>query len=175
MTRVFLIGYMGAGKTTLGKAFAREMKLSFVDQDWYMEERFHKTVSEIFTERGEEGFRELERQMLHEIAEFEDVVISTGGGTPCYFDNMEFMSQKGDTVFLNVNQQVLFNRLKVATHSRPILQGRENDELKEFIGAAIQKRLPFYQKAKFTFDANELDNIYQIKQSVQKLKDILGL
>ena len=82
MIRIFLIGYMGAGKTTLGKAFSREEGLTFVDLDWYIEERFHKTIAQIFAERGEEGFRELERRMLHEVSEFENVVIATGGGTP---------------------------------------------------------------------------------------------
>ena len=175
MTRIFLIGYMGAGKTTLGKAFAREMNLSFVDQDWYIEERFHKTVQEIFAERGEQGFRELERQMLHEIAEFEDVVISTGGGAPCFYDNMDFMNLKGDTVFLNVTPEVLFSRLKMASQNRPILRGKSNEELKAFIAKTLQKRAPFYSKAKYIFNADELEDIYQIKSSVNKLKELLGL
>ena len=175
MTRIFLIGYMGAGKTTLGKAFAREMNLSFVDQDWYIEERFHKTVQEIFAERGEQGFRELERQMLHEIAEFEDVVISTGGGAPCFYDNMEFMNQKGETVFLNVAPDVLFSRLKIASQNRPILRGKTNEELKAFIAKALEKRAPFYSNAKYIFNADELEDIYQIKSSVNKLKELLGL
>jgi Shikimate kinase len=175
MTRIFLIGYMGAGKTTLGKAFAREMNLSFVDQDWYIEERFHKTVQEIFAERGEQGFRELERQMLHEIAEFENVVISTGGGAPCFYDNMEFMNQKGETVFLNVAPDVLFSRLKIASQNRPILRGKTNEELKAFIAKALEKRAPFYSKAKYIFNADELEDIYQIKSSVNKLKELLGL
>ncbi len=175
MTRIFLIGYMGAGKTTLGKAFAREMNLSFVDQDWYIEERFHKTVQEIFAERGEQGFRELERQMLHEIAEFEDVVISTGGGAPCFFDNMDFMNQKGETVFLNVAPEVLFSRLKLASQNRPILRGKTNEELKAFIAKALEKRAPFYSKAKYIFNADELEDMYQIKSSVNKLKELLGL
>jgi shikimate kinase len=166
---------MGAGKTTLGKAFAREMNLSFVDQDWYIEERFHKTVQEIFAERGEQGFRELERQMLHEIAEFEDVVISTGGGAPCFYDNMEFMNQKGETVFLNVAPDVLFSRLKIASQNRPILRGKTNEELKAFIAKALEKRAPFYSKAKYIFNADELEDIYQIKSSVNKLKELLGL
>ena len=86
MVRIFLTGYMGAGKTTLGKAFARQMNIPFIDLDWYIEERFHKTVGELFIERGETGFRELERNMLHEVAEFENVVISTGGGAPCFYE-----------------------------------------------------------------------------------------
>ena len=96
MIRIFLTGYMGAGKTTLGKAFARKLNLPFVDLDWYMEERFHKTVGELFVERGEAGFRELEKNMLHEVGAFEDVVISTGGGAPCFFDNMDFISSSYD-------------------------------------------------------------------------------
>ncbi|WP_321519758.1 shikimate kinase [uncultured Bacteroides sp.] len=175
MTRIFLIGYMGAGKTTLGKAFAKEMNLSFVDQDWYIEERFHKTVQEIFAERGEQGFRELERQMLHEIAEFENVVISTGGGAPCFYDNMDFMNQQGSTVFLNVSPDVLFCRLKLASHSRPVLQGKSNEELRAFIVHTLEKRKPFYSKAKYVFDADELEDIYQIKSSVSRLRNILGL
>ena len=113
MTRIFLIGYMGAGKTTLGKAFARAMGLTFVDLDWYIEERFHKTVGQIFAERGEEGFRELEKRMLHEAAEFEDVVISTGGGTPCFLDNMEYMNRQGMTLYLKASPEVLAAHLRM--------------------------------------------------------------
>lgn len=175
MIRIFLLGYMGSGKTTLGKAFAREMGLSFIDLDWYIEERYHKTVREIFIERGENGFREVERQMLLEVSEFENVVISTGGGAPCFFDNMEVMNQKGDTVFLNVSPGVLYHRLKVATHNRPILQGKTNEELKTFIIEALEKRKPFYTQAKYIFNADQLENIYQIKSSVLALQNLLKL
>ena len=120
MIRIFLTGYMGAGKTTLGKAFAREMNVPFIDLDWYIEERFHKSIRELFTERGEASFRELERNMLHEVGEFEDVVVSTGGGTPCFFDNMEYMNGCGQTVFLDVHPDILFRRLRVAKQQRPI-------------------------------------------------------
>ena len=115
MTRIFLTGYMGAGKTTLGKAFARRMELEFIDLDWYIEERFHRSIPQLFAERGEEGFRLLERNMLHEAGEFENVVISVGGGTPCFFDNMDYMNRQGMTVFLDVNIDVLFRRLPLTT------------------------------------------------------------
>ena len=81
MTRIILIGYMGAGKTTLGKVLARETGLQFFDLDWYIEDRFHAKIPQIFEEKGEEGFRDIERRMLHEVAEFENVVISCGGGS----------------------------------------------------------------------------------------------
>ena len=82
MQRIFLTGYMGAGKTTLGRDLSDFLGLSFIDLDVFIEERFHKTIRQIFAERGEEAFRELERRMLHEVAEFEDIIVSTGGGTP---------------------------------------------------------------------------------------------
>lgn len=175
MVRIFLTGYMGAGKTTLGKAFARKLHIPFIDLDWYIEERFHKTVGELFTERGEAGFRELERNMLHEVAEFEDVIISTGGGAPCFFDNMEFMNRAGKTVFLNVPPDVLFRRLRVAKQQRPILQGKEDEELKAFIAETLEKRAVFYTQAQYLFHADELEDRGQIETSVQRLQDLLGL
>lgn len=175
MIRIFLIGYMGAGKTTLGKAFARKLNIPFVDLDWYMEERFHKTVGELFAERGEAGFRELERAMLHEVGAFEDVVISTGGGAPCFFDNMDFMNRNGMTVFLDVHPDVLFRRLRIAKHQRPILQGKQDDELKAFIVQALEKRSPFYSQAQYVFSADELEDRSQIEKSVERLRDLLKL
>ena len=175
MIRIFLTGYMGAGKTTLGKAFARTLNVPFVDLDWYMEERFHKTVGELFAERGEAGFRELEKNMLHEVGAFENVVISTGGGAPCFFDNMDFMNHNGKTVFLNVHPDVLFRRLRVAKQQRPILQGKEDEELKEFIIQALEKRAPFYSQAQYVFNADELEDRSQIEKSVQRLRDLLKL
>ena len=175
MIRIFLIGYMGAGKTTLGKAFARAMGLTFVDLDWYIEERYHKTVSQIFAERGEDGFRELEKRMLHEASDFENVVISVGGGTPCFFDNMDYMNQVGETVFLDVDNQVLFRRLKVAKQQRPLLANKTDEELMTFIQEALEKRLPHYTKAKHVFNGELLENRYQIQQSVERLKELLKL
>ena len=175
MTRIFLIGYMGAGKTTLGKAFARAMGLTFVDLDWYIEERYHKTVRQIFEERGEDGFRELEKRMLHETGEFEDVVISVGGGTPCFFDNMDYMNAVGETVFLDVDVKVLFRRLKVAKQQRPLLANKTDEELMTFIVEALQKRLPFYSKAKYVFNGERLEDRRQIQQSVERLKEFLNL
>ena len=105
MTRIILIGYMGAGKTTVGKALAKDLGLMFYDLDWYIESRMHKTVAQIFKESGEEGFRRIERNMLHEVAEFEDVVISCGGGTPCFFDNMEYMNSQGQTLYLQASPE----------------------------------------------------------------------
>ena len=98
MTRIILIGYLGAGKTTVGKALSQSLALPFYDLDWYIEERYRRTIPQIFAENGENGFREIEQKILHEVAEFENVIISCGGGTPCFFDNMEYMNRQAQTV-----------------------------------------------------------------------------
>ena len=113
--------------------------------------------------------------MLHEVADFEDVVIATGGGTPCFFDNVEYMNRKGETVFLDVSQEVLFRRLKVAKQQRPLLAQKNDEELKAFIADALGKRLPHYSKAKHVFRADELEDKQQIQQSVEALKKQLKL
>ena len=175
MVRIFLTGYMGAGKTTLGKAFARELGLSFIDLDWYIESRFYKTIPQLFAERGEDGFRRVEQNMLHEVGEFENVVISTGGGTPCFFDNMDYMNVQGQTVFLDVDVETLFRRLCVATQQRPILRGKSEEELRVFIEKALADRSPYYTKARYRFDGNQLENREQIADSVLRLRKLLGV
>ena len=166
---------MGAGKTTLGKAFAHAMNMSFIDLDWYIEERYHRSISEIFAERGEAGFRELERSMLHEVGEFENVLISTGGGTPCFFDNMEYMNRQGKSVFLDVDVDVLFRRLRVAKQQRPILQGKSDEELRNFIVEALEKRLPYYSQAIYKFDGQYLESRSQIADSIERLAALLEM
>lgn len=174
MIRIFLTGYMGAGKTTLGKAFSRAMGIQFIDLDWYIEARFHRTINELFAERGEAAFRELERNMLHEVSEFEDVLISTGGGTPCFFDNMDYMNAQGKTVFLDVHPNVLFRRLRMSRDQRPILRGKTDEELLAFINEALQKRLPFYEKARYRLDGSRLESHKQIEEAVSRLTGILN-
>lgn len=173
MKRIFLIGYMGSGKTTLGRAFAKDTGLSFIDLDWFIEERAHRTVSQLFTEEGEEGFRRLERKMLHEVSEFEDVIIACGGGTPCYYDNMDFMLQSGITVYLDASQDVLFRRLKIASANRPLLKDKTDDELRTFIASGVASRMPWYGRAQLRVDACRLESRRQIAESIELLKALL--
>ena len=114
MQRIFLIGYMGAGKTTVGRDLSKILNLSFIDLDHYIEGRYMKTVDQFFKEFGEEKFRNTERRMLEEISSFEDVIISTGGGSPCFFDNMQLMKEAGTTVYLKVSADELAKRLEIA-------------------------------------------------------------
>lgn len=174
MTRIILIGYMGAGKTTIGKALAKDLGLMFYDLDWYIESRMRKTVAQIFEERGEEGFREIERNMLHEVAEFENVVISCGGGTPCFFDNMEYMNQQGQTLYLQASPEVLAAHLRMGKSVRPLIAGKTDEELMAFIKESLEKRDPFYTKAKYILNVDLMENYEKIKVSVDKAKELLN-
>ncbi len=148
VNRIFLIGYMGSGKTSMGKLLAESLHFTFEDMDARIEKKYHRTVSEIFNQMGESKFREIERDCLHETADFENVVISTGGGTPCFFDNMEYMNAKGITVYLRLTAEQLATRLENSRKGkRPLLADRKGDELLRFIQQGLNAREPFYNKA----------------------------
>ena len=169
MKPLFLVGYMAAGKTTLGRRAAQLLNVEFIDLDAYIEYRYRKRVSDLFAERGEEGFRDIERRMLHEVAEFDNVLVATGGGTPCFFDNMEFMNGAGQTVYLKVSVDELAKRLEFCKSTRPVLKGRSGDELKAFIAESLEKREPFYSKAAIVFDAEEMmtdQDVHNISQEL---------
>ena len=175
MKRVILIGYMGSGKTTVGKALSKETGMMFYDLDWYIESRMHKTVSQIFAEKGEEGFRKIEYNMLHEVAEFEDVIISCGGGTPCFFDNIDYLNQQGEVVYLKASPETLYKHLLMAKIERPLLKDKSADELIAYITEHLKQREPFYEKARHILDVNVLDDYDKIKISVQQLRELLKL
>lgn len=175
MNRIIIIGYMGSGKTTVGKALSKELGMPFYDLDWYIESRMRKTVKQIFDERGEDGFRKIEHNMLHEVAEFENVIISCGGGTPCFFDNIDYMNQQGETVYLKATPDVLYGHLKMGKTVRPLLLNKTQEEVQAFIREQLEKRSPFYSKAKYTLDVSLMDNYEKIKISVQKLRELLSI
>ena len=175
MKRIVLIGYMGSGKTTVGRALAKEIGLPFYDLDWYIESRMRKKISQIFAERGEEGFRKIECNMLHEVAEFEDVVISCGGGTPCFFDNIDYLNQQAQVVYLRCEPEVLHKHLLMGKGDRPLLKGKTPDELIEYIRQQLELREPYYTKARYTLDVSLMDNTEKIKITIEKLRELLNL
>ena len=175
MKRIVLIGYMGSGKTTVGKALGKEIGLPFYDLDWYIESRMRKKVSQIFAERGEEGFRVIERNMLHEVAEFEDVVISCGGGTPCFFDNIDYLNSQAQVVYLRCEPEVLRKHLLMGKGDRPLLKGKTPEELTDYIREQLAYREQFYTKARYTLDVSLMDNYDKIKITIDKLKELLNL
>ena len=166
---------MGAGKTTVGKSLSKKLGIPFYDLDWYIESRMRKTVSQIFAERGEEGFRRIEYNMLHEVAEFEDVIISCGGGTPCFFDNMDYLNSMGETVYLKATPEVLYKHLKMVKVERPLLKNKTPEEMQSFIREQLEIREPYYNKAKHTLDVNLLDTYEKIRISVDRIRGMLGI
>ncbi len=174
MRRIILLGYMGAGKTTIGRQLAKALDLQFYDLDWYIEMRYHKRVADIFRESGEDGFRDLERRMLHEVAEFEDVVVSCGGGTPCFFDNMQYMNTLGETVYLKASPEVLAAHLRMGRTERPLIKGKTDEELQQYIRESLAQREPFYSQARHTVDVSLMDNYEKISTTVEALRKELG-
>jgi shikimate kinase len=159
MIRIFLIGYMGAGKTTLGRALAREMQVSFIDLDWYIEERFHKTVRQLFEERGEDGFREIEKKMLHEVAEFENVIVATGGGLATWQDNIERMNDVGVTIYLRRSPANIMSRLSdYGREKRPMFRGKSDAELLDFMTQHMALREPYYAKSHLTLECDGISD-----------------
>jgi shikimate kinase len=149
--------------------------MMFYDLDWYIESRMHKTVAQIFAERGEEGFRKIEYNMLHEVAEFEDVIISCGGGTPCFFDNIDYLNGQGDVCYLKATPEVLYKHLLMGKVERPLIKGKSPEELIKFITEQVGKREEFYTKARYTLDVSLMDSFEKIQLSVDALRELLNL
>lgn len=168
MSNYFLIGYMGSGKTTYGKLLTKSLNLSFVDLDVWLENKHQKTITQLFDEVGEDGFRKLEREALHEVSKLENVIIATGGGTPCFFDNMEFMNAQGETIYLRTSVRELRDRLKMSKTKRPLIQGKDLRELEDYIASHLEKREPFYMKSKYILDTDDL-NPNNIQTSFKEL------
>lgn len=173
MNRIFLIGYMGAGKTTAGRELAKELEMDFIDLDHFIQARYQKTVNQLFQEVGEAEFRNIERNMLKEVGEFENVVISSGGGTPCFFDNIEYMNQAGTTIYLKATPEALSSRLNLCKDKRPLIKDKNEDELYKFVLDSLVKREPFYSKAKIIFETEELVTKEDVRKYVLQIIETL--
>ncbi|RIJ50101.1 shikimate kinase [Maribellus luteus] len=162
--RIYLIGYMGCGKSTLGRRLANHLGVQFVDMDHYIEERNCKTIPQIFEEEGEAEFRKKERKALEELSEFTDIVIATGGGAPCFFDNIDLMNRTGKTIYLNIDPTILADRLLHSKTERPLIKGKSRDELVAFIDDTLKKRNEFYMQAKYqiTLPDVELSSVEEL-------------
>lgn len=162
---LYIIGFMGSGKTTAGKKLANKLGYLFIDMDAYLEKKYLQSIPELFEDKGEDIFRKLERQCLDELSNLDEVVVSTGGGAPCFFDNMALMKETGKTIYLSAPPAVLVNRLENAKTERPVLKAADhNDDLKQFIQEKLSERETYYQQADIEVDATNL-----------KVKDILDL
>ena len=175
MNRVILVGFMGAGKTTVGKALAKDLGIDFYDLDWYIESRRRKTVPQLFAEYGEEGFRKIEHYMLHEAAEFENIVLSCGGGTPCWSDNMDYLNRQGDTIYLKAAPEVIATHLRMGKTVRPLLAEKTPEERETYIQQELEKRAPIYEKAHYTLDVSLMDSYDKIQITVQQIRNLLAI
>lgn len=147
---------MGCGKSTMGRALSASLNLMFIDLDTFLEERYFKSIPQIFAEEGEDSFRRKERKVLEEVAAFDNVIVATGGGAPCFFDNMELMNNSGFCIFLDVEIDSLVTRLLRAKTERPLIKGKSPDELRLFIEGMMQKRRPFYEKARHILKGKDI-------------------
>lgn len=166
---------MCAGKTTVGKPLAHELGLRFYDLDWYIEERFRKRIPAMFAEEGEDVFRRREANMLREVAEFEDIVLSCGGGTPCHFDNMAYMNQTGTTIYLKATPETLLEHIRLSRGERPLLKGKSPEELHAFVTQQLAEREPFYSQAQHTINIDVLDTTDKISHLVQCIRQELSI
>ncbi len=167
---IYLTGFMGSGKTTLGKLLARELNATFTDLDHLIESREKTTISELFAKQGEEGFRQLERQVIRETAGMQNTVIATGGGAPCFFDNMEIMNQNGTTIYLYLSPEALTQRLLPARNHRPLIAGKSEEELYNFIQTKLKEREPFYRKASIIADTGRLTPAETVRIVLQAMQ-----
>lgn len=174
MKTTFLIGYMGSGKTTLGRAVSARTGVRFIDLDDYIEQREGCTIREIFATRGEAAFRDIERQALAEVCGMADTLVACGGGTPCFGDNMEVMNSRGLTVYLDAPHSSLLSRLKEGRAARPLIASLSDDELGEFISTQLGRRLPYYTRAALSFDSSRLEDPQQVDESVDRFLKLIG-
>ena len=156
---------MGAGKSRLGSRIAGFMDMKFIDLDSEIKKDQELTIDQIFHEKGEKGFREIEKRILHQHINSDQFVLACGGGTPCYEDNMEVMNKSGTTIFLDVPQEVLFSRLSNSKQKRPLIENKNEEELRKYIDQKLAGRKKYYNKAKIKIDP--------LNTSLELIKQIL--
>jgi shikimate kinase len=154
---IFLIGFMGSGKTTLGRKLAARLNYPFFDLDHLLEEQAGMSITEYFSSFGETAFRLAEAEVLKNTAYPENAVVSTGGGLPCFFDNMDWMKAKGTTLYIKLSPKTLASRLEHSKEERPLLRDKHGDELVTFIANKLSERESYYLKAQVVADGLSLN------------------
>ncbi|WP_417602580.1 shikimate kinase [Owenweeksia hongkongensis] len=162
--KISLIGYMGSGKSTIGPELAVLSGLDYYDLDAEIEKHTGYTITETIFNKGELYFRKLEREKLHEILAKDNFVLSTGGGTPCYYDNIDVLNKNSLSVYLQYNVKELFERLKGNTAERPLIAHLEGEPLQEYIGKHLFERSTYYDKATVVIKAGKLSKLEILKE-----------
>ncbi len=169
MERIILIGFMGVGKSTLGKKIAKRLNVPFIDSDQEIEKSHNKTIGEIFAEFGESRFREMEREFLRSLDKTKPFVLATGGGMPCYGNTMAELNKIGQTFYLKRSSKEILHRLIHAKKKRPLIDGLSEDDLLVFIESKLEERREFYKKAFYTLEREE-QNIDQFEKIIHLLQ-----
>lgn len=155
--KIFLIGFMGSGKSFLGKLWADDNQLPFYDLDSLIEEEERMAIDKIFATYGEDYFREKEAAALRNTDRFSNAIIACGGGTPCYFDNMQWMNKNGVTVFLNQTEDNIYKHVQNDKKVRPLILEQDQEKLQSFITNKLKDRFPFYNQSQTTLLSHQLN------------------
>lgn len=164
VSRIYLIGFMGAGKSTVGKKLARRLGYRFVDLDDFFEEKYRIEIHQFFQKYDEPLFRQLEHERLIKTFEMQNVVVATGGGTPCHWDGVQEMNRHGLSIFLEMSPKVIADRLMHAKRKRPLILGKNETELIRFIDSKLNQRMDCYSQAHRRVNAVNLDLKELVKQ-----------
>jgi shikimate kinase len=154
---IFLVGFMGSGKSYWGPQWARNLNLEFVDLDRQVEAQAGMSIAEIFDKLGEDAFRALEQKLLRDLGGKDNLLVACGGGTPCFEDNMSWMLEKGSTVYMSATPRQLFERIRSELQGRPLLKNLNEAEILYFIEKTLDSRLPYYSRAGLTLKVEDLD------------------
>ena len=175
MKPVFLIGYMGCGKTTLGEALAREMGVAYIDLDKFIEQKCGLKIIEIFDEMGEKRFREMETAALREVVEMRDVIVGCGGGTPCHGGNMELMNTAGITVWLTTSPERITARLLLPEQKskRPKFKDLPDEAVLPLVQKELEKRIPHYSQAQLQFDSTDIETAEATERTARRFARVL--
>ena len=155
--KIYIIGYMGSGKSTLSKALAKALGITVIDMDSEIESRYKISIPDFFSKYGETAFRNVEHKVLTEIVSFPDTVVSTGGGVPCFHNNMELMNLTGLTIYLEATPELILTRIGPYAWKRPLFKQMDGTDILEKITQHLKTREMFYQQAKVTIDAENPD------------------
>jgi shikimate kinase len=171
MAKIFIIGYMGSGKSTVGKALSEQLDYEFIDLDKFIESEYKQTIPQIFATKGEKEFRAMEHNALKKFIDKDNIVIACGGGTPCYFNNIELMNNNGNTIYLKMSVDTLVKRLKTEKDSRPLIANKTDEELRAFVNRQLEKREDVYHKAQYTVKGKDLN----VNELVMFIKEQVGV
>ncbi len=175
MKAIYLVGYMGAGKSTVGRKLAEKLAFDFIDTDIFLENRFRRRVIDMFAEVGEASFRKRERYAIEDLSGMENCVIATGGGLPCYSDNMSLLLETGLVLYLEASDDCLCKRLELCKRTRPSVKDKSGEELLKHVQEAMQKRRPIYEQAHKSFSIENVNTSQDewdlVEEIIKEIKD----